>query len=226
MTTMRECRKCGEAKTQEEFRPSEPHICRDCILAKERAYDAEYFKRPEVKERKRRRQQRQTLPERRECRRCGEAKTQEEFRPSEPHICRDCILAKERAYDAEYFQRPEVKERERKRRRQLRQTLLERQGFLCPGRSINPDCKLVLRNDSKTTEIDHSYPRSRGGADNLDNLQAMCEECNSSKSNMTMEEWRESLRSLAPAPVYMYPAERLLTRTPRLVALRRDVKPN
>ena len=37
-------------------------------------------------------------------------------------------------------------------------------------------------------------PRSRGGADHLDNLQLLCLGCNSSKGNRTMPEWRAAQR--------------------------------
>jgi len=41
--------------------------------------------------------------------------------------------------------------------------------------------------DSNGNEVlftkDHVFPRSRGGKDNLDNLQAMCSECNQKKSD-------------------------------------------
>ena len=37
--------------------------------------------------------------------------------------------------------------------------------------------------------VDHKLPRSKGGQDNLENLQLLCTRCNSSKGNRTMSEW-------------------------------------
>ena len=42
--------------------------------------------------------------------------------------------------------------------------------------------------------IDHIYPRSRGGADTVDNLQLLCHACNSAKGTGTQEELRRKLR--------------------------------
>ena len=41
--------------------------------------------------------------------------------------------------------------------------------------------------DNHLMNIDHILPKSRGGKDNVDNYQLMCEECNSRKGN-TLEE--------------------------------------
>ncbi len=38
--------------------------------------------------------------------------------------------------------------------------------------------------------VGHDIPRSKGGSDKLDNLQAICSRCNSSMSNIyTIKEW-------------------------------------
>ena len=42
--------------------------------------------------------------------------------------------------------------------------------------------------------IDHIYPRSRGGADTVDNLQLLCHACNSAKGTGTQEELKAKLR--------------------------------
>jgi hypothetical protein len=39
-------------------------------------------------------------------------------------------------------------------------------------------------------QIDHVLPLSRGGTNDLDNLQVACKPCNTSKGDRTVEEWR------------------------------------
>ena len=65
--------------------------------------------------------------------------------------------------------------------------LMAKQSAMCPGRNINPNCQ---HGGHIVWNIDHIHPISRGGADCDYNLQAMCEKCNFSKSNKTMEEWK------------------------------------
>lgn len=48
----------------------------------------------------------------------------------------------------------------------------------CHGHSNNPNL-----------EVDHIYPRSRGGSDNLDNLTIACRICNHAKGDQTLTEW-------------------------------------
>lgn len=49
----------------------------------------------------------------------------------------------------------------------------------------NYQCQMcgVSRTDGAVLEIDHIHPVSLGGSNNLDNLQVLCRECNSGKSN-------------------------------------------
>lgn len=47
--------------------------------------------------------------------------------------------------------------------------------------------------------IDHVIPLSRGGDNDASNLQVLCRECNSSKSNFTMSEWLASKDSAVHA---------------------------
>ena len=42
----------------------------------------------------------------------------------------------------------------------------------------------------KIMEVDHILPQSRGGTDEISNLQILCSHCNRSKGNKTMAEWR------------------------------------
>ena len=54
------------------------------------------------------------------------------------------------------------------------------------------ECQLQF--DFRDLEMDHIMPRSRGGADDLENFQLLCRSCNRSKGNRTQEEWDESKR--------------------------------
>jgi len=51
----------------------------------------------------------------------------------------------------------------------------------------NCRCRACGFSDSLTLEIDHVKPRSLGGSDNLDNLQALCSFCNNTKKNVIIE---------------------------------------
>ena len=44
--------------------------------------------------------------------------------------------------------------------------------------------------------IDHKHPKSKGGTDELNNLQMLCMRCNSSKGNKTMAEWNAARKKL------------------------------
>ncbi len=58
----------------------------------------------------------------------------------------------------------------------LRYAVLKRDGFKCNACGALPADGAVL-------EVDHIHPVSKGGGDNLENLQALCRECNAGKSN-------------------------------------------
>ena len=73
-----------------------------------------------------------------------------------------------------------------KRPQNYKHTLYRIQGRKCNG------CKEIFKFRSMT--IDHIMPRSRGGTDDLENLQLLCAACNSSKGNRTQEEWIKSLK--------------------------------
>ena len=52
----------------------------------------------------------------------------------------------------------------------------------------NCRCRACGFSDSLTLEIDHVKPRSLGGSDSLDNLQALCSFCNNTKKNVIIED--------------------------------------
>ncbi len=60
--------------------------------------------------------------------------------------------------------------------------LLDRQIGLC----ANPQC---LRDVAEENHLDHIYPLSRGGRNDLINLQILCATCNLNKNAKTMDEW-------------------------------------
>ena len=51
----------------------------------------------------------------------------------------------------------------------------------------NCRCRSCGFSDSLTMEIDHVKPRSLGGSDDLDSLQALCSFCNNTKGNVEIE---------------------------------------
>ncbi len=42
---------------------------------------------------------------------------------------------------------------------------------------------------AEPSEVDHVYPVSRGGSDDVENLAAACSWCNQDKSDLTVDEW-------------------------------------
>lgn len=64
--------------------------------------------------------------------------------------------------------------------------------------------------------IDHIFPRSKNGSDDIDNVVFVCQECNSSKSNLDLLEWHAERLNYWPLPyifayylkhVYLYAVE-------------------
>ena len=62
-----------------------------------------------------------------------------------------------------------------------KQTLYGMQKGICAGCGDTPKFDLF--------HVDHIQPKSRGGQDNIENLQLLCGHCNSSKQGKTMAEW-------------------------------------
>jgi len=52
------------------------------------------------------------------------------------------------------------------------------------------DGKCVACKTTEDLQVDHIMPVSRGGTNDIDNLQMLCRDCNASKRNKTMEEWQ------------------------------------
>lgn len=52
-------------------------------------------------------------------------------------------------------------------------------------------CGILLKLDNMT--VDHLISKKNGGSGNLENLLPCCSQCNSYKSDFTVEEWREYL---------------------------------
>lgn len=59
----------------------------------------------------------------------------------------------------------------------------------------NPTCYLtglpIDLNDSRSYQLDHKIPKSRGGDNSLDNCGLVCRRANMSKSDMTYDEYIE-----------------------------------
>ncbi len=49
----------------------------------------------------------------------------------------------------------------------------------------------------KNMDVDHIVPRTRGGTNDMANLQLLCRQCNSSKGDKTMEEWKNPKLGMA-----------------------------
>ena len=68
-------------------------------------------------------------------------------------------------------------------RGRLRQEILKRDNYRC----------VYCGDTNGPFEIDHVFPRSRGGSDSPTNLVCSCKYCNQSKCDKTPEEWIEKV---------------------------------
>ena len=73
------------------------------------------------------------------------------------------------------------RKRDKKRRLRLRFQILQKYNFTCQycGRKA-PECIL---------EIDHKYPKSKGGLDRIENYILSCRDCNIGKGDVILEEF-------------------------------------
>ena len=67
-------------------------------------------------------------------------------------------------------------------------TLYGKQEGVCIG------CKIMF--PFKNMTIDHIVPQSKGGSDHIDNLQLLCNACNSMKGSKSQEEFLAALGSV------------------------------
>ena len=87
----------------------------------------------------------------------------------------------------EYTRKPEVKEkkriREKNQRLRLRFQIFQRDSFTCQycGRKAP---EVIL-------EIDHRFPKSKGGLDNINNYITSCRECNLGKGDIILKEFNK-----------------------------------
>ena len=71
--------------------------------------------------------------------------------------------------------------------------MLEEQGYQCAAPLCDTD---ILR----SYHIDHKLPVTRGGTHWPDNIQLLCQFCNQSKGNKTMDEWGGQTPGNSPVP--------------------------
>ena len=72
-------------------------------------------------------------------------------------------------------------------------TLYARRQGKCPYCNRQLTIGEAPHHNSLKAHLDHMQPRSKGGRDNLDNLQLTCESCNKDKGNMSDQEYRNYL---------------------------------
>ncbi len=180
--TRRICPGCGRVRPVVDFMPDKPrspirHLssrCRDCRAAATKAY---------------REQNRERLPAPQRAWNARNAERLKPYRAEHYQAHQELRRAQERArYAQEYAANPEkyiAKFHERRSRLLSNggsytpeewEALCARYGSIC----------LLCRRKVKLT-VDHIVPISRGGTNDIDNLQPMCRSCNASKGNKIID---------------------------------------
>ena len=103
------------------------------------------------------------------------AENQQKYRKRHPERIKD--------QQKKYLQKngERIRQQEQARRLRLRFQILQRDDFTCQycGRKAP---KVIL-------EIDHIYPKSKGGKDNIKNYKTACRECNLGKGDIILNEF-------------------------------------
>ena len=101
-------------------------------------------------------------------------------------LCKDCEKKRKqtpkfKAHRRRYYQ--ETKEKTKKRRLKLRFEILAKYNFTCQycGRKAP---EVIL-------EIDHKYPKSKGGLSKIENYTVACKECNIGKGDCILDEFKK-----------------------------------
>ena len=101
-------------------------------------------------------------------------------------LCKDCNKKRNQTPKwkedrRKYYQK--TKEKTKKRRLKLRFEILARDNFTCQycGRKAP---EVIL-------EIDHKYPKSKGGLNKIENYTVACKECNLGKGDCILSEFKE-----------------------------------
>lgn len=85
----------------------------------------------------------------------------------------------------------------KKRKEDYRTKVFERDGYVCQACGKQTEPSMIGKLSVDSPEIDHKTPRHRGGTDDIENLQCLCGFCNRSKSDMTMEEFKDHIGKIS-----------------------------
>lgn len=107
------------------------------------------------------------------CRRCKQVTL------NKCGYCEDCWTVKQRTYGWEQTQKEKGTSAQRgygSAWRKIRERVLKRDNYLCQ------EC-LRLGFYTPANQCDHIIPKSKGGTDDLSNLQSLCYKCHKEKTN-------------------------------------------